>query len=1173
MSTPWIAIYIALLYVGALFLAASLGDRLLRGRTGPRTAIYVLSLGVYCTSWTFFGSVGLAARAGFSFLPIYIGPTLLLLLGWPLLARIVRIAKRHNITSIADFISARYGKNQSLGALVALVAIVGVVPYISLQLKAVSLSLQTLMPGMAGGPGLFFSSHAGDEMALIVTLAMAGFAMLFGTRHIDATEHQDGLIMAIALESIVKLVAFIAVGVFVVFFLMGGPQAMAERIARNEAVLGIFLQHTDVPRWLTMTGLALFAFILLPRQFHVAVVENADEGNVRRAAWTFPLYLVAINLFVVPIAAAGLVVLGTSVDADTYVLALPVATNHDAVALVAFIGGLSAATAMVIMETVALSIMACNNLVMPYLLSSKAADGLPYEDMGRVLLIIRRAAIAVTLALAYSYYRMAGASEALAQTGLLSFAAVAQFAPAFFGGLFWRRASARGAMAGIIAGFAVWAYALLLPSFADSGWISASFVDGGPFGLSWLRPRALFGLQTDPLTNGVLWSLAFNVLAYVAVSAGARLTPTERLQAASFVSSEPPPASGSMHLWRTSVPVAQLQGTVARYLGEERAQRSFADYARRKGVELDPEGEADIDLLRFAEHLLASAVGAASSRLVLALLLERVTPDRQGALLLLDEASAAIQYNRDLLQSAIDHVRQGIGVFDSNYKLICWNRQFRALLRLPPGMGRVGVPLEEILRSIIATARPPGDADEALAQRLAHLTESLEPWQERFEEDGTVLEVRASRMPDGGLVITFADITKRVLAAEALQMANELLERRVEERTAELMRLNRELRQAKAEAEKANLDKTRFIAAASHDILQPLNAARLFTSTLVEQTQGRDALVNNIDASLESVEEILGALLDISRFDAGARRPEYSSFPINDILLPLEREFAPLAAEKGLRLRVVPCGLPVRSDRRLLRRALQNLLSNAIKYTPSGKVLLGCRRRGGLVRLEVHDTGPGIPEDKREVIFREFERLHEKGQGAPGLGLGLSIVERICQVLGHELRLESRLGHGTVFFLGVPVARREEAPEAPVEERPVAPAAGGLVPSRVLVIDNEEAIVEGMAKLLSGWGCEVLKASGQALAVRALRRCGGDVGLIIADYHLDGENGLEVIETLRALAGRPLPAVLITADRSREVQEEASGHDVTYLRKPVKPAALRAVMTRVCSLRRRPAAE
>ncbi len=1184
MSAPWIAIVMALAYVAMLFLIAYFSDRSMRAtgssRNRPRPMIYVLSLGVYCTSWTFYGSVGLSARTGYDFLPVYIGPALLLILGWPILRTVVRISKQQNITSIADFISARYGKNRALGALVALVAIVGVVPYIALQLKAVSFSLQTMMPQMAtNGRAL---SEAGENLALLVAIAMAGFAMLFGTRHIDATEHQDGLITAIAVESIVKLVTFLAVGIFVVFWLMGGPAHLMEQVRARSDVFSVFAQRPDAGRWITITVLSLFAFLLLPRQFHVAVVENTHENDVHKAAWKFPLYLIAINLFVVPIAAAGLLLLGRSVDADTYVLALPVHSDHAIVALLAFVGGLSAATAMVIMETVALSIMACNNLVVPYLLaraeSGSFGRGRAYRDMGRALILIRRSAIAVILLLAYSYYLMAGASEALAQTGLISFAAVAQFAPAFFGGLFWRNATARGAMAGLSTGFLLWGYTLLLPSFADSGWIDASFLQEGPFGISWLRPRALLGLEMDSLAHGVFWSLTLNLLAWATVSHFTRATPAEKLQGAAFVSAEKADGTSGTHVWRTAVTIGELQETVARYLGEEQTVRSFAEFARRNEVSLDPEEEADLRLLRFAEHLLASAVGAASSRLILALLLERVSPDPRSALQLLDDASAAIQYNRDLLQSAIDHVRQGIGVFDSNHRLTCWNRQFSRLLHLPPELERVDVPLRIILQNVLARAMPDGHLEEEVDWRMKCLTERFEPFNIRFEEDGRVLDVRASRLPHGGVVITFADITERVLAAEALQMANALLEKRVEERTAELLRLNEELARAKAEAEQANLDKTRFIAAASHDILQPLNAARLFASTLVEKVERGDvkgldpAIARNIDASLESVEEILTALLDISRLDAGALKPEIATFRLSEILEPLAREFSAAAERKGLKLKVVPCHCWVRCDRRLLRRLVQNLLSNAIKYTETGKVLLGCRREGNHVRIEVHDTGPGIPEEKQALIFREFERLDDHATTAPGLGLGLSIVERIARRLNLSLTLHSQVGQGSVFGVSVPCAEKSDTDE---QEKQVAASTGGTrqamaEPGAVLVIDNEEAILKGMASLIGGWGCEVLTAKTGAQAARALQEHENEIGLIIADYHLDDEEeGLNVIETLRALAGRPIPAVLITADRSREVQERARHHDVTYLAKPIKPAALRAVMTRVCRMRRR----
>lgn len=1167
MMSSWTVLVVALAYVGLLFAIASYGDKAERLRQNDvlRPLIYALSLAIYCTSWTFFGSVGLSARSGYDFLPVYIGPILMLALGWPLLRFIVEVSKRQNITSIADFISARYGKNQTLGALVAVIAVIGIVPYISLQLKAVSVALETMLPALSASQSTAITSAVGDQLALLVALAMAGFAVLFGTRHIDATEHQHGMILAIAVESLVKLAAFIVIGLFVSFVLFGGFSDMLDRLQARPDIAATFSGDFDGGRWLTMTILSTFAIILLPRQFHVAVVENTNINDVRRAAWLLPLYLVAINLFVVPIAIAGLLTFGpSSVDADTFVLALPVESGHRIFALIAFVGGLSAATAMVIIETVALSIMVCNNIVVPILLSRRGASEHLHEDMGSTLIFIRRAAIVVILFLAYSYFQMIGNSAALAQTGLLSFAAVAQFAPSVFVGLIWRRATARGAMAGLIAGFSMWTYTLLLPSFADAGWLSGSFIEDGLFGLGALRPRMLLNLTFDPLTHGVLWSLLANLAAYIGVSLMTRLTPVERLQAAAFVSPDlPGAATPSFRLWRTSVSIEQLQETAARYLGRERARRSFAEFAQSRDISLDPGSEADIRMLRFTEHLLASAVGAASSRLVLALMLERHSANTRGAMKLLDDASAAIQYNRDLLQSAIDHVRQGIAVFDGQMRLICWNRQFRTLLHLPPDMGRVGVPLDEVIRTVVAETEP--NVDAGVAERVGKLTQEFEPFQERIAQDGAVLEVRSSEMPDGGIVVTFADITERVLAAEAL-------ERRVEERTAELMELNTALENAKSDAEAANLGKTRFVAAASHDILQPLNAARLFSSSLVERAQKDEnrQLVKNIDASLESVEEIFNALLEISRLDAGAQNPEISVFRIYDILSALQREVSASAEAKGLDLRVVPSQLAVRTDRRLLRRVLQNLLSNAIKYTRQGRVLMGCRRVGDQLRIEVHDTGPGIPEQHHSLVFREFERLDQDG-GESGLGLGLSIVQRIANVLGLEIGVRSRNGNGMVFSITLPLAGvgTEAIATAQPPKRPAVSSVAGI---HVLVVDNEPTILSGMESLLSGWGCTVRTACDMDSARAAMAGDGRVPDLIIADYHLrDNLDGLTLISRLRADAAERLPAILITADRSRVVVGLAGELDVIYMPKPVKPAALRTAIAH--NLRRRQAAE
>src|SRR3954451_15759528 len=464
MLQGWIVIACALGYIGLLFVVASYGDRTRRfGRVGrSRLFIYSLSLAIYCTSWTFFGSVGLASRTGYDFLTIYIGPLLVIGLAAPLIARMVRLAKAQNITSIADFIAARYGKHQAVAATVALIAIIGSIPYIALQLKAVSASLSTILAHLDMTTGT--AQPVLGDIALFVALAMAAFAVLFGTRHIDATEHQDGLILAIATESMIKLVAFVTVGVFVTFVMFDGPLALfaqAMEIPRTAAVL------TREPVWstlITMTLLSTVAIVLVPRQFHVTVVENRSETEIRRAAWLFPLYLVLINLFVIPIAMAGLLTFPRGlVDSDMFVLALPLKAGSELLTLTAFVGGLSAATAMVIVETVALAIMASNDIVVPFVLQRRETILSDRADVGAMLLTVRRFSIFLILFLAYLYYRFAGDAQ-LAAIGLLSFAAVAQLAPAFFGGLAWRDGTARCALAGMSVGILAWAYTLMLPS-------------------------------------------------------------------------------------------------------------------------------------------------------------------------------------------------------------------------------------------------------------------------------------------------------------------------------------------------------------------------------------------------------------------------------------------------------------------------------------------------------------------------------------------------------------------------------------------------------------------------------------------------------------------------------------------------------------------------------------
>jgi Na+/proline symporter/signal transduction histidine kinase len=1163
MLPGWVILLSACAYILLLFAVASYGDRRSRRRGVPkkgRPVVYALSLAVYCTSWTYFGGVGLASERGLEFTGIYIGPILAFTLGMPLIRRIVELAKAEKLTSVADFIAARYGKNSSVALIVAVISLVGAIPYIALQLKAVSDSVATIVdPGQYGiGSGnLYFL-----DLALIVTLLMACFAVMFGTRHTDATEHQDGLILAVAMESVVKLVAFCTIGFSVIFLIFDGPADLWAKAAGNALVDASLAYRTPLPRWLLLIGLSGFAILMLPRQFHVTVVENRTAAELKMAGWLLPLYLVAINLFVLPVAVGGLIEFGGAGNADLYVLQLPLSKEMAFVTLITFIGGFSAATAMVIVASVALSIMISNDMVMPIFLRRKLMTaGGHRADFAKHLLRIRRTAIFGVLMLGYGYYRAADVGTGLASIGLLAFAAVAQIAPALFGGLFWRRANARGAIVGMSLGFIAWGYLLFVPSLGGPGnsALAATVLD-------FIVPgTALFsGPDADPLVNAVLLSLILNSVAFVIGSLSRNPRPMERIQAGIFV---------KRHLrsqfatrgWKTRVSVGDLKAAIARYLGEERMQRSFAHYERTAGRRIADKEAADMAFIHFSEQLLGSAIGSSSARLVLSLILQKAEDTSSDTAWLLDQASEALQYNQDMLQTALSQMDQGVAVFDSSDRLAIWNRRFRTLLNLPEQVGQVGYPLSDIVGILTDRADISTEDGETVMARIKALDT---PFSLVLRDGERIIEVRSNAMPDDGIVATFTDMTDRVAAAQALRQANETLEQRVEERTAELTRVNRELAEARASAEEANLGKTRFFAAAGHDILQPLNAARLYSSSLVERLgqSENSVMVRNIDSALESVESILGAVLDISRLDTGAMKPRVTSVSLDDLLRRIETDFAPIAREKRLKFRVMRTSLNVRTDPNLLRRLVQNLVSNAIKYTISGKVLVGARRRGRDVVIEVMDSGIGIPSSKFKTVFKEFARLDEGARTAAGLGLGLSIVDRISRVLSHPVELASTPGRGTIFRVRVPRdLARPRSLGVNAGAQPLPQPLSGL---KVLCIDNEPKILEGMALLLSGWGCTVTSAGSLDAIDHLLDNPGANPDVVIADYHLDDGTGIEAILKLRTRIGGAVPGLLLTADRSQDVRAEAEKYGLALQHKPVKPAALRAYVTQAAAIRR-----
>ena len=655
MLQGWVIFIASVGYLGLLFAIAFWGDK--RADAGRSIInnpyIYALSMAVYCTSWTFYGSVGRAATSGLDFLPIYLGPTLVLVL-WPfVLEKMVRISAENRITSIADFIASRYGKSIYLGGIVTIIAVFGILPYIALQLKAVSTSFTVLiqypeiaMPRHLGSVPLF------QDTAFFVAMIMALFAILFGTRHIDASEHHEGMVVAIAFESVVKLAAFLAVGFYVTFGLFDGFGDLFAQGNSVPEVSQLFRQAGagGYAQWTTLMVLSMFAIICLPRQFQVGVVENVNPAHVRKAAWLFPLYLILINLFVLPIAIGGLLEFPDGgVDADTFVLTVAMANEQEGLALFAYIGGLSAATGMLIVATIALATMACNDLVMPVLLRWPWFQTRFAGDLTAILLFIRRSAILFVLLLAYTYMRLIGESYALVTIGLVSFAAAAQFAPALLGGIFWKGATRAGAMTGLLLGTAVWFYTLVLPSFARSGWLSMEFVDLGPFGIDFLKPYALFGMSgVDLLSHSLFWSMLVNVGGFIWVSLLSMPSDLEQLQADEFVRKLDSPGAEPVTAWRGSASVSDLHDVLRRFLGDDRAAAALAEFARRQGVALDPRAEAVPSLVSFAERQLAGVIGAASAQTMMASVTKGEVVSTEDLMRILDETSQVIEYSHEL---------------------------------------------------------------------------------------------------------------------------------------------------------------------------------------------------------------------------------------------------------------------------------------------------------------------------------------------------------------------------------------------------------------------------------------------------------------------------------------------------------------------------------------------
>ncbi|HLS22037.1 MAG TPA: PAS-domain containing protein, partial [Paenalcaligenes sp.] len=772
MFAAWVVLA-SLAYAAILFAIAWYGDRrpLYVQQPWLRPVVYSFALAVYCSSWTFYGAVGTAVRSGWGYLPIYLGPLILFLFFWRMIERMALVAQSQNTVSIADFMSRRYGRSQGLASLVALIAVIAGVPYLALQYKAVTLSLNVLT-GREIQQGLF-----GDP-ALYVAVIMALFSILFGTRQVDATEHRPGLMLAVAFESFIKLWALIAVGVFAFFWAHENDYSV---LSATQALA----QSMPAGGFLTQTLLAFAAIVCLPRQFHVAVVECGDVTDIRRARWLFGLYLVIISLMVLPIAVVGQQVFadpGGAVEADTYVLALPLSQGQVALALAAYIGGFSAATGMVIVTSVALSTMVSNDLVMPWFLRRGWAH--QQGSVSTAVLWVRRIAILLVAAVAYGYYYGSRSDTALAAYGLMAFVAVAQFAPGLIGGLYWQGASRQGVEAGLWVGFIVWIYTLLLPTLSEAGWFGSLWIVQGPLGIAELRPYQLFGLiGWDPLTHGTFWSLLLNVLTFLVVSAWRRPSLGEMLHAEPFLTPYAKRRASASAYKQDDVYVTDLLVLAQRVVGSSKAQRAFVQQAKTMGVELGSDLRADQQWLQFTELLLAAAVGAASARLVLTSALRGSGLEVAAIVSLLDQAGPELRFNREILLATLDNLDQGISVVDSDMRLVAWNQRYQQLFNYPPGMLFVGRHVADLIRFNAQRGKipynSPADIEEAIDRRISYMRAGTSHvFQRTMNQNTQVIELRGRPLPGGGYVTSYNDITEFKRVENELLEINETLEQR-----------------------------------------------------------------------------------------------------------------------------------------------------------------------------------------------------------------------------------------------------------------------------------------------------------------------------------------------------------------------------------------------------------
>lgn len=1130
MFANWQLTVISLAYLGLLFFIAYLGDKYRRHiLKHHQPLIYALSLGVYCTSWSFLGTTGQASTNILSHLPIYLGPILLFVFAWPFIQRLIKVSLQQNITSIADLLASRYGKSRQLARLVTLVALIGTMPYIALQIKAIVYSFEQLQA---------HDALASWKLGLIVSLLLGGFTLIFGIRSLDVTERHPGVMLAIAFESLVKLVAFIAVAFFVCFIIYDSPWQLMQQAERQMNITSHF-NGSNILSLMAMLVIVMAAFLSLPRQFQVMVVELKYQKDTLLSRQLFPLYLVIFALLAVPLGLAGHMLLNQQVPAESYVLMLPWHGGSNWLTLFAFIGAISAASSMVIISAIALTTMLSNEVVFPWFFRHVKPDNNQYHEFRTQLLTIRKILVFVVILLGYGVFYFTPA-DTISSLGEVAFGAIAQLTPALLAAFYWRGSSLKGVYAGIFVGFSLWFLGNFLPHLN-----------------MYPLPFSQAGLSAS--TTATLLSLAANVLTLYLVSVFSRQSVQERIQSTAFLESTEP--SDAILPKSKLVNPQELQVLVARFIGEDKSKQQFDEFLGEFS-HLDKQ-QLNQRLLSFTEQMLAKVMGASSARLVINSVIDgRDIALNELAIFMEDASLQRQQFSQSLLTSAIENASEGISIIDEQLNLVAWNKRYLDLFQYPKELIYFGSPIKNLIRYNVERGLcGPGDINEQVQKRLDYLQQGSPHSSERHHGNGQVIAIQGNPLPGGGFVMMFSDITAYRQAEQVLKDVNLDLETRVNERTQKLAEANQQLAKERAKAESAHTKKSQFLKAVSHDLMQPLEAARLFTEALDNPNKLDDNQrnqVSSIQSSLQLANELLASLGDIARLESGNVTANCVDMSINELLTDIQQEFVEIAKQQQVSLTVMPSSLWCYSDPHLLRRIIQNLVANAIRYASPGKVVIGAKRHKGQVQIRVIDQGPGIPLSKQQEVFEQFTQLSSNRSG-PGLGLGLNICRSLAHLLSHPLALESKPGKGCCFSVQLPQAQ----PQVAIDTSSVLPELN-LKGICVLCVDNDPRVLAGMTELVSSWGCTVLQANSSVEAIDIYKQYEDEIGIVLVDYQLEqGNNGIDVTKQIRTIAGGFVPAILITATTEVGIEQRAEKANMGFMRKLVNGAQLKVMVSRM----------